>query len=96
MSERDPLVPVLAGLVVGIVSWLEGCDDHEVDPDSAVKMLESVAWVLEDLPAEQQERLVHVLNEMADGSPNPDWGYRLRLFPYACGLVADEPAKPTG
>jgi hypothetical protein len=26
------------------VWWLDSCGDEEVDPDSAVKMMESVAW----------------------------------------------------
>jgi hypothetical protein len=31
---------------VDIVWWLDSCGDEEVDPDSAVKMMESVAWVM--------------------------------------------------
>jgi hypothetical protein len=38
--EGDPLVPVLAGLVVDLPWWLDTCGDDEIDPDSAVKMME--------------------------------------------------------
>ncbi|MEV8548756.1 hypothetical protein AB0L04_02780 [Streptomyces glaucescens] len=40
MANRDPLVPALTGLLVDVVWWLESCGDEEVDPDSAVKMME--------------------------------------------------------
>jgi hypothetical protein len=35
-------VPALAGLLVDVVWFLESCGDDEVDPDSAVKMMEGV------------------------------------------------------
>ncbi|MFJ5061147.1 hypothetical protein ACIP96_17230 [Streptomyces nigra] len=49
MTDVDPLVPHSPA---DIVWWLESCEDEEVDPDSAVKTLESVAGVLQHLPSD--------------------------------------------
>lgn len=54
MTDRDPLVPALTGLLVDVVWWLESCEDEEVDPDSAVKMMESAGGVLLRLPSDQR------------------------------------------
>ena len=40
---QDPLILVLAGLVVDTLWCLDSCGDGETQPDSAVKMMESVA-----------------------------------------------------
>ncbi|MEZ0109431.1 hypothetical protein ABH920_003445 [Catenulispora sp. EB89] len=92
MSEMDPLVPVLAGLVVDIVWWLDSCGDEEVAPDSAVKMMENVAWIMGELPADQQQRLTEALGELADAEQDPARTTQLRSFPFACGLVEDDPS----
>lgn len=95
MNESDPLVTALAGLVVDIVWWLDSCDDEEVDPDSAVKMMENVAFAVKNVPPDQQQRLIQVLGELADAETDPDRQEQLRLFPFACGLV-DEPVPDGG
>ncbi|UGQ13534.1 hypothetical protein LO772_07990 [Yinghuangia sp. ASG 101] len=87
MNETDPLVTALAGLVVDIVWWLDSCGDDEVDPDSAVKMTENVAFVVKNLPAEQQQRLIQVLGELADAESDPNRRDQLWSFPFACGLL---------
>lgn len=96
MSERDPLVPVLAGLVVDIVGWLDTCGDEEVNPDSAVKMTENVAWILGQLPADQQQRLIEVLGELAQSEEDAARAEQLRFFAFACGLVEEDPSSPLG
>ncbi|MCX5089463.1 hypothetical protein OOK36_11290 [Streptomyces sp. NBC_00365] len=58
MTDRDPLVPALTSLLVDVVWWLESCGDEEVDPDSVVKMMESVGGELLRLPSGQRERLL--------------------------------------
>ncbi|MET9382418.1 hypothetical protein ABZY09_15395 [Streptomyces sp. NPDC002928] len=58
MTDRDPLVPALTGMLVDVVWWLESCGDEEVDPDSAVKIMESVGGELLRLPSGQRERLL--------------------------------------
>lgn len=90
-SESDPLVPVLAGLVVDTVWWLDSCGDEEVDPDSVVKIMESVAWVMGNLLDDQQQRLIEVLEKLAEAEEDPARAEQLRSFPFACGLVEDDP-----
>jgi hypothetical protein len=94
MTDSDPLVPVLAGLVVDMVWWLESCGDEEVHPDSAVKIMESVAWVLLKLPAEQRARFLDVITKLAEAEEHPGRREALSAFPFACGLVEGEPTRP--
>jgi hypothetical protein len=86
----DPLVPALAGLVVNALWFLDSCGDDEVDPDSAVKMMESVGGELLRLPLDQRDRLLQVLADLAEAEPNPARREFLQSFPFACGLVEEE------
>jgi hypothetical protein len=90
MADTDPLVPVLAGLVVDVVWFLDSCEDDEVDPDSAVRMMESVAWVLGRLPQDQRDRMLQVLSDLAQAEENPGRREFLEEFPVSLGLI-DEP-----
>ncbi|MFD7679742.1 hypothetical protein [Streptomyces sp. NPDC060187] len=90
MTEMDPLVPALAGLVVDIVWFLESCGDEEVDPDSAVKMTENVGSVLLKLPAAQRDRLLQVFADMAEAERDPGRREFLESFPFAIGMVENQ------
>ncbi|MFJ8104486.1 hypothetical protein [Streptomyces sp. NPDC096132] len=90
MTDRDPLVPALTGMLVDVVWWLESCGDEEVDPDSAVKIMESVGGELLRLPSGQRERLLRVLTDLADAEQNPARRDFLKSFPFAIGMVEDE------
>ncbi|KOV25888.1 hypothetical protein ADK60_22250 [Streptomyces sp. XY431] len=92
MTDTDPLVPVLVGLVVDIVRFLDTCEDDEVDPDSAVKATESVSWVLRQLPHDQRERFLTALTDLAAAETDPDRRQFIKDFPVACGLLDEEPA----
>ncbi|WP_433615432.1 hypothetical protein ACQP2P_11565 [Dactylosporangium sp. CA-139114] len=96
MTERDPLVPALTGLVVDLLWWLDSCNDDEIDPDTAVKMMESVSWVLHNLPSEQRQRFMKVLDEMAAEKEHAGRRQQLLTFAYQSGLVDDEPAAADG
>ncbi|MEU8742723.1 hypothetical protein AB0C39_03640 [Streptomyces parvulus] len=87
MTKPDPLVPVLTGLLVDIVRWLESAGDEEVDPDSAVKIMESVGWTLLQLPAEQRERLLQGLAGLAGAEQDTARRQFLESFPVAIGMV---------
>lgn len=93
MTDTDPLVPVLAGLVVDVVWFLDSCEDDEVDPDSAVKMMESVSWVLTQLPQDQCDRFLAVLADLAEAEQEPGRREFLEAFPFACGLVEEESGR---
>lgn len=86
----DPLVPALAGLVVDVVWFLESCGDDEVDPDSAVKMMEGVGGELLRLPLDQRDRLLQVLTDLAEAEPDPVRREFLQSFPFASGLVEEQ------
>ncbi|MGW0633675.1 hypothetical protein [Streptomyces sp. NPDC002758] len=90
MTAMDPLVPALTGLLVDVVWFLDGCGDEEVDPDSAVKMMESVGWVLLQLPSDQRERLLQVLADLAEAEQDPARREFLESFPFAIGMVEDQ------
>ncbi|MFJ1877307.1 MULTISPECIES: hypothetical protein [unclassified Streptomyces] len=86
----DPLVPALAGLIVDVVWFLDSCGDDEVDPDSAVKMLEGVGGELLRLPLDQRDRLLQVLADLAAAEPNLARREFVESFPFACGLAVEE------
>ncbi|MCX5402043.1 hypothetical protein [Streptomyces sp. NBC_00102] len=89
MTDTDPLVPVLAGLVVDVVRFLDTCGDDEIDPDSAVKMTESVSWVLGQLPPDQQSHFLTVLGNLAGAEQDPERRAYFEAFPFACGLAEE-------
>lgn len=72
-------MPALTGLLVDVLWWLESCRDEEADPDSAVKMMESVGWVLLQLPSDQRHRVLSgILGDLRPCSSRaypqpPDW-----------------------
>ncbi|MFF7454633.1 hypothetical protein [Kitasatospora sp. NPDC008115] len=90
MTDTDPLVPVLAGLVVDIVRFLDSCGDDEVDPDAAVRMTESVGRVLGRLPRDRRDRFLTVLADLAEAETEPGRREFLEAFPFACGLAEDQ------
>ncbi|WP_235034500.1 hypothetical protein [Streptomyces sp. SLBN-115] len=96
MTGRDPLVPALTGMLVDVVWWLESCGDEEVDPDSAVKIMESVGGELLRLPSGQRERLVQVLAALAEAEQDPARRDFLKGFPFAIGMVEDEDEDGSG
>ncbi|MFD4600690.1 hypothetical protein ACFWPQ_21990 [Streptomyces sp. NPDC058464] len=89
MTYRDPLVPALTGLLVDVVWWLESCGDEEVDPDSAVKIMESVGWALLQLPSDQRQRFVQVLADLAEAEQESARREFLESFPSAIGMVEE-------
>ncbi|MFD8303326.1 hypothetical protein ACFV29_13405 [Streptomyces sp. NPDC059690] len=80
-------MPTLTGLIVDMLWWLDSCGDEEVDPDSAVKTMESVGWVLLRLPADQRQRLLRVLADLAESEQDAARREFLESFPHAIGMV---------
>jgi hypothetical protein len=95
MTATDPLVPVLAGLVIDVAWYLDRCDDDEVGPDTAVKMLESIGSVLEELPQDQHDRMLKALTDMVGAEQDPERREFLEGFLADLGF-ADEPEEPGG
>jgi hypothetical protein len=88
----DPLVPVLTGIVVDVVHFLDTCGDDEVAPDVAVRTAESVGWVLCNLPPRQRARFLRVLEDLAAAEPDPARRRCLEAFAFSCGLVEEQPS----
>ncbi|MEV5783941.1 hypothetical protein AB0L42_23465 [Streptomyces sp. NPDC052287] len=90
MTDRDPLVPALTGLLVDVVWWLKSCGDEEVDPDSAVKMMEGVGEALLQLSSDQRQRLLQVVADLAEAEQNPARREFLESFPFSIGMVEEQ------
>lgn len=70
------------------IAFLELSDDRTVDPDAAVRQLDSVAHLLLSAPSER-EQIISDISTLAAAEPDAD---RRRLFerlPTYLGLVAD-------
>ncbi|MFE0628209.1 hypothetical protein ACFW3D_14710 [Streptomyces sp. NPDC058864] len=91
-TDTDPLVPVLAGIVVDVVHSLDTCGDDEVAPDVAVRTAEHAGWVLGALPPRERARFLRVLDDLAAAEPDPARRRALESFGFACGLVVEEPS----
>ncbi|MFF2618599.1 hypothetical protein [Kitasatospora sp. NPDC058046] len=76
MTDIDPLVPALAGLLIDNLWFLDSCDEDEVDADSAVRALESAASALKELPPEQLDRFLLVIGNLTEAET--DSGRRCR------------------
>jgi hypothetical protein len=91
------LLKVVVGLLIDITWWLEACSDEEIDPDTAVKLLESTCVVTE-LPGDLPARLVEVIAELANAEQSPARRHVLEAVPFWTGLVEDDPEddRPVG
>ena len=70
------------------IAFLELSDDATVDPDAAVRQIESVAHLLRSARADR-DRMIADISALAAAEPNPE---RRRLFerlPSYIGLVDD-------
>ncbi|MFF3007780.1 hypothetical protein ACFVTF_33825 [Kitasatospora sp. NPDC057940] len=89
MTDIDPLVPALAGLLIDNLWFLDSCDEDEVDSDSAVRVLESAASALKGLPPEQLDRFLLVIGNLTEAETDPGRREFMEAFPFACGLVEE-------
>ncbi|WP_432970569.1 hypothetical protein [Dactylosporangium sp. CA-233914] len=91
-GDPDPAsLETVTGLLVDLVWWLDTCDDDDVDPDVAVKLLESGLTDVDALSDGQRQRLLEVLDQLAASEQHDGRRYQLRCFPFEMGLVDDEP-----
>jgi hypothetical protein len=72
--------------VVEAAAFLELSPDEVVDADSAVKQLESMAYLLGQLSESDQQHLVAFTQAEAERVPSQDYRDFLRQFPEAMGL----------
>ncbi|MFI1155144.1 MULTISPECIES: hypothetical protein [Streptomyces] len=86
MSVSDPR---LGRGLVGALWFIEGCEDEQMDPDDAVKVLEGVAHLFSQLSADQRQELSDLVRAMAGAEPDPARREFLEGFPEGFGLVED-------
>ncbi|PBC93724.1 hypothetical protein BX281_1574 [Streptomyces sp. Ag82_O1-15] len=79
----------LAEALVDVLWFVEGCEDEQMDPDDAVKVLEGVAHVVSKLSREQQDEFLGLLATMAREESDPSRRAFLEEFPDGFGLVED-------
>ncbi|WP_305785316.1 hypothetical protein [Symbioplanes lichenis] len=95
LIERAPAgLPLAVGLFNDLIWWLDACPDEDVEEYVAVKLLESVAYELGELPAAQQRRFVEVAAELAGVERHDDRRAALLYLPYGFGLAPEQNEEP--
>lgn len=89
MPVYPSLTRGLAEALVGVLWFIEGSDDEEMDPDNAVKVLEGIAHLFTQLSSDQRQELLDLLGAMAEEEPDPARREFLEGFPEGFGLVED-------
>ncbi|MEU8433830.1 hypothetical protein AB0F18_13060 [Streptomyces sp. NPDC029216] len=83
------LTHALTEALVDVLWFIEGCEDEQMDPDDAVKVLEGVPHVVSTLPDDQRQGLIELVGEMAAAENNPARRAFLEGFPEGFGLIDD-------
>lgn len=90
MSAYSSLARALAEGLVGVLWFVEGCDDDQMNQDDAVKVLEGAAHLMTQLSSDQRTELIDLLRSMAEEEPDPSRGEFLEGFPAGFGLVEED------
>jgi hypothetical protein len=77
----------LVQVIAQAALFLEFADDATLDPDSAVKQLEDIAFQLQQLPAADRSEFIRLLNEIADEWPNEQEREYLLTLPEVVGIA---------
>lgn len=83
------LTHALAEALVDVLGFIEGCEDEQMDPDDAVKVLEGVAHLFRRLSSDQRSELIDLLGTMAEAESDPARREFLEGFPEGFGLLDD-------
>ncbi|MEW2622949.1 hypothetical protein [Streptomyces sp. NPDC048106] len=90
-SSYPSLTRALAEALVDVLWFIDGCEDEQMNPDDAVKVLEGVAHVVSTLPNDQRQELIELIGEMAAAESDPARREFLDEFPEAFGMIDDAP-----
>ncbi|MEU1415296.1 hypothetical protein [Streptomyces sp. NPDC005731] len=90
-SSYPSLTHALAEALVDVLWFIEGCEDEQMDPDDAVKVLEGFAHLVSTLSNDQRQELMALIGEMAAAETNPARREFLKEFPEGFGLIDDGP-----
>ncbi|MEU8957657.1 hypothetical protein AB0C93_25510 [Streptomyces sp. NPDC048518] len=90
MPVFSSLTRALAVALVDVLWFVEGCDDEQMDPHDAVKVLEDVAHLVTQLSSDQRDDFIDLLESMAAEEVDPSRRAFLEDFPESFGLVEDD------
>jgi hypothetical protein len=90
MSVYPSLTRALAEALVDVLWFIEGSEDEQMDPDDAVKVLESVAHLVSKLSGAQRRELMDLLGTMAEDETDLARREFLEGFPKGFGLLEDQ------
>jgi hypothetical protein len=76
----------LMRVVIELVAWFEFVPDDVLDPDVAVKKMETVVFLLQQLSPEERREFVAFIEREADTTTMDDYRAFLRSLPEAIGL----------
>jgi uncharacterized protein (TIGR03083 family) len=86
----DALLNALAEALAEVVTLIDTCDDDVLDPDTAVKWLESTAFLLDRLPPADRRELAERVRAAAGRHPEGGWRDGLLRVPDSFGLDDDQ------
>ncbi|MEV6297314.1 hypothetical protein AB0M41_44655 [Streptomyces sp. NPDC051896] len=89
MPVYPSLTHALAEMLVDVLWFIDSCEDEQMDPDDAVKVLEGVAYLMSLLSSDQRSEFVDLLGTMAEEESNPSRREFLQSFPEDLGLAED-------
>lgn len=90
MPLYPSLTRALAEALVDVLWFVEGCEDEQMDPDHAVKVLEGVAHLVTQLSNDQRSEFIDLLGSMAAEEVDPSRREFLEGFPEGFGLVEED------
>ncbi|MFC5185796.1 hypothetical protein [Actinomadura harenae] len=78
---------VLAKALTELLVGIDLADDEDIEPETAMRLLEPVATLMEALPAPQQLALANIITSCAE--EETDSGRRMTALdlPYAIGIL---------
>jgi uncharacterized protein (TIGR03083 family) len=86
----DALLNALAEALAEVVTLIDTCDDDVLDPDTAVKWLESTGFLLDRLPPADRRELAALVRGAAARRPEGGWRDDLLRVPDGFGLDDDQ------
>ncbi|MFG2313104.1 hypothetical protein ACGFS9_31215 [Streptomyces sp. NPDC048566] len=90
MSGYASLTRALAEALVDVLWCVDACEDEQMDPDDAVKVLEGVAALVSHLSNDQRREFTDLLGSMAAQETNPSRRAFLEDFPEGFGVVEED------
>ncbi|MGW0665138.1 hypothetical protein [Streptodolium elevatio] len=86
MSEYPSLSRGLAEALIDVVWFVESCDDEQMNPDDAVKVLEGVAYRLGRFSVDQRDEFLGMVAVMAETEPDAERRAFIQGLPDGLGL----------